>query len=111
MMEILKNSQDLAQLIEQSNEKPVVVFKHSATCPFSARAQEQVANAKHDLEIGAIVVQYAPDLKVEIAEKLDVEHQSPQAIIVYKGKATDYYWREKIKKDTLVERVKELAEG
>lgn len=111
MMKVIKTSEELTQFIEQSNEKPVVIFKHSATCPFSAQAQEQVANAKHDLEIAAIVVQYASDLKTEIAEKLEVEHKSPQAIIVHNGKATDSYWRAEIQEEILKERVKELMEG
>lgn len=109
MMQILKTSAELDEFIADSHDSPVVIFKHSATCPFSARAQEQVANAKHDLKIGAIVVQYAPDLKTEIAEKLDTEHQSPQAIIVHKGKAVEHYWREAIKKSTLEEKIRELS--
>ena len=107
-MQVLKTSEDLDQLLQESHEMPVVIFKHSATCPFSARAQEQVANAKHDVKIGCIVVQYAPDLKQEIADRLGVEHQSPQAIVVSGGQAVSHYWRGEIQEDTLVDEVNEL---
>ena len=108
MMKVLKSSADLDAFIEESHEMPVVIFKHSATCPFSARAQEQVANAKHDIKIACMVVQYDPELRDEIAEKLEVEHKSPQAIVVSKGKAVSDYWRSDIQEDTLVDEVREL---
>lgn len=111
MMNVIKTSAELADLLEKSHSEPVVIFKHSATCPFSARAQEQVSDAKHDLTIGAIVVQYAPDLKEEIAEKLGVEHQSPQAITVFEGKAVSSYWREEIQKETLMQEATALQKN
>jgi bacillithiol system protein YtxJ len=86
-----------------------VIFKHSTSCPFSARAQEQVANAKHDIEVYGLVVQYAKELSEAVAKKLDVEHASPQAIVVYKGEAKDKYWRSEIQEETLKERVGALS--
>jgi len=103
MFDILHNSADLDAAIAKSHEHPVVLFKHSATCPFSAKAQEQVANAKHDLDIYGIVVQYAPELKAEIAEKTGVEHQSPQAIVLKNGKPTWTGFRNEIKQVTLMQ--------
>lgn len=97
MMEIMKSPAELETALEASQEKPIVIFKHSASCPFSAMAQFEVANAKHDLDIYGLVVQYVPDLSKEVAEKLAVEHQSPQAIIVFKGEAKGHFWRSEIK--------------
>ncbi|OAV44114.1 monothiol bacilliredoxin BrxC family protein [Lewinella sp. 4G2] len=111
MFHIMKTSEDLQAALDASQEKPIVIFKHSATCPFSAAAQIEVAHAKHDLDVYGIVLQYTPDLKMEIAEKLDVEHQSPQAITVYKGKAVNHYWRGDIQERTLKNEVKELTEA
>lgn len=108
MFHIMHTSEDLDQAIAASEEKPVVFFKHSATCPFSAAAQLEVAHAEHDhdLNVYGIVVQYAPDLKAEMADRLSVEHQSPQAIVVYKGEATASYWRSEIKRMQLTKDVK-----
>ena len=108
MFTTMHTSQDLDAALAASHEKPIVLFKHSATCPFSAAAQVEVANAKHDIDIYGIVLQYTPDLKTEIAEKLDVEHRSPQTIVVYKGKAVSHQWRDEIKEDTLKQEVKDL---
>ena len=109
MFHIMHTSEDLEQALAASQEKPVVFFKHSATCPFSAAAQIEVAHAKHDLDIYGIVVQYCPELKQEIADKLGVEHQSPQAIVVHKGKAQGTYWRSEIKEMQLKKDVKALG--
>lgn len=109
MFHILHTSEDLDKAIAASQEKPVVFFKHSATCPFSAAAQIEVAHAKHDLDVYGIVVQYTPDLKQEMADRLDVEHQSPQAIVVHKGKAVETYWRSAIKEMQLKKDVKGLG--
>lgn len=105
MFDIIHTSEELDAAIAKSYEHPIVIFKHSATCPFSAKAQEQVANSKHDLEIYGIVVQYAPELKAEIAEKTGVEHASPQAIVLKNGKPTWTGFRSEIKQLTLMQEV------
>ena len=111
MFNIMKTSADFAAALAASEERPIVIFKHSATCPFSAAAQVEVAHAKHDVDIYGIVLQYTEDLKHEIADKLGVEHQSPQTIIVHKGKAISHQWRSEIQERKLKQAVKELQEA
>jgi len=111
MFHTMTTSQDFADALEASQARPIVIFKHSNSCPFSARAQVQISNAKHDLEIYGIVVQYAKELSQEIAERLDIEHKSPQAIVVFKGKAVSDYWRSDIQEDDLKREVNELREA
>lgn len=108
MFHILHTIEDLDTAIQASHEKPVVFFKHSATCPFSAAAQMEVAHAKHDLDVYGTVVQYTPEIKEAITERLGVEHASPQAIVVYKGKAESHYYRSEIKEMALKKAVKAL---
>ncbi|PPK85578.1 bacillithiol system protein YtxJ [Neolewinella xylanilytica] len=109
MFHTLNSPADLDDAIQASHDQPIVIFKHSNNCPFSARAQEQVVNAKHDLEIYGLVVQYKKDVSDAVAEKLNVEHASPQAIIVHQGAAVAHYWRSEIKEDRLKEEVNRLA--
>ena len=104
----MHTSEDFDAALAASYEKPIVIFKHSATCPFSAAAQVQVANAKHDIDIYGIVLQYTADLKTEIAEKLNVEHQSPQTIVVYRGQAVSHQWRDEIQERKLKQEVEDL---
>jgi bacillithiol system protein YtxJ len=108
MFNVMYTSQDFEAALAASHEKPIVIFKHSATCPFSAAAQVEVANAKHDIDIYGIVLQYTEGLKTEIAEKLNVEHQSPQTIVVHKGQAVSHQWRDEIQKDRLIQEVANL---
>lgn len=110
MFNIMYTSQDFDAALEASDKKPIVIFKHSATCPFSAAAQVEVAHAKHDIDIYGIVLQYTSDLKTEIAEKLNVEHKSPQTIIVHKGRAVSHQWRDEIRRDRLTQEVSDLSE-
>lgn len=108
MFHTMNTPPDLDAALAASHEQPIVIFKHSNNCPFSARAQEQVANAKHDLEVYGLVVQYTKELSAAIAERLGVEHASPQAIVVHEGEAAAHYWRSEIQEDTLKEKVASL---
>lgn len=102
MMTVLHAAADLDAALAKSHEHPVVLFKHSATCPFSARAQEQVANAKHDADIYCVVVQYDKPMSAAIAERTGVAHASPQAIVVDKGEAVWHGHRDDIQREVLV---------
>ncbi len=80
----LDTTEQLEQLISDSSEKPVVIFKHSTTCPISAGVYQEVSGA--DADINLIVVQNARDVSKAIAEKTGVRHESPQAIVLKNGK-------------------------
>lgn len=70
-------------LNERSRERPMVIFKHSLTCPISSAAYEQMT--RFDGEVTLIEVQVARQLSNEIEIKLGVRHESPQVIILNKG--------------------------
>jgi len=71
------------ELNERSRERPMVIFKHSLTCPISSAAYEQMT--RFDGEVTLIEVQVARQLSNEIEIKLGVRHESPQVIILNKG--------------------------
>lgn len=79
----------LNEILEISNEKPVVIFKHSTRCSVSRMALRHFEN-EFDLE--GKVTPYFLDLlnhrniSNEIATKFEVEHQSPQLLLISKGK-------------------------
>ncbi|MGB3548607.1 MAG: monothiol bacilliredoxin BrxC family protein [Saprospiraceae bacterium] len=105
----MKTSADLEAALAASEDQPIIIFKESATCPFSAAAQGEVTQLKHDLPVYALVVQYAKELSQEIAEQLEVEHASPQAIVVHRRKAVSHHWRTEISEDNLRKSVAEVA--
>lgn len=106
---ILRIPADVDAALEASHQQPIVIFKHSSSCPFSAAAQLQICRGKHDMEVYGLVVQYTPELSKLVAEKLGVEHATPQAIVVHKGEAKSHYWRSEIKEAKLLLEVESLV--
>ena len=80
----INTTEQLDELFEKSNEKPVVLLKHSTSCPISAGVYRDVSNAEADINL--IVVQKAREISDVIAEKTGIRHESPQAIILRDGK-------------------------
>ncbi len=75
--------QDLEELFKLSDSEPVVLFKHSTTCPISAAAYQQMEQMTD--KVSLIVVQRARDLSREVEKRTGIRHESPQAIILRKG--------------------------
>ena len=77
------DSQVLDQFVRRSHEAPVLLFKHSTTCPISAAAYQEVKQLA--TEIALIVVQQARDVSREVEARTGVRHESPQALILRGG--------------------------
>ena len=80
----------LNEIMDLSNEKAVLIFKHSTRCSISRFAFKQFEN-EFDLE-DKITPYFLDllnhrDISNEIAVRFDVEHQSPQLILIKNGKA------------------------
>ena len=93
---ILKSVDDLTSLTEASQDGPVLLFKHSLTCPISARAQEQF------VQVGgapryALAVQYARDVSDAVAERFSTAHASPQLLVIDKGEVTGELTHEQVR--------------
>ncbi len=73
----------LDDLIKLSSEKPVVLFKHSITCPISTDASNQMSIVDGDVNI--VIVQTSREISNTIAERTNIQHQSPQVIILKDG--------------------------
>ena len=79
----------LDEIVLSSNEKPVVIFKHSTRCSVSRMALKQF-ETEFDLEdqVDAYfldLIEYR-DISNEIASRFNVYHQSPQLLLIKKGK-------------------------
>ncbi|TDP61058.1 bacillithiol system redox-active protein YtxJ [Flavobacterium dankookense] len=80
----------LNEIVEVSNEKLVLIFKHSTRCSISRYALKQFEN---EFAFGDKIVTYFLDLiefrdiSNEIAQRFGVIHQSPQIILIKEGKA------------------------
>ncbi|MGI9035760.1 MAG: bacillithiol system redox-active protein YtxJ [Pyrinomonadaceae bacterium] len=80
----LDTIEQLDEVFTKSDEKPVLLFKHSLTCPISADIYQEIKNV--DGTVNLVVVQTARDVASEIASKTGIRHESPQAIILKNGK-------------------------
>jgi bacillithiol system protein YtxJ len=88
----LTTAEDLDGTLELSNEKPVMILKHSTRCPVSfAARQEFETYAESAVERGIacclVLVVENRALSQEIAARLGVRHQSPQVIFLKNGEA------------------------
>ncbi len=88
------NLNDLGQLNEVqeiSNQKPVLIFKHSTTCSVSRMA---LKNFEREFDLHDKVDTYFLDLlnhrdiSNEIASRFQVIHQSPQLLLIKEGNCT-----------------------
>ena len=89
----ITTTQDVLNIIENSVEKPQIIFKDSVTCGISAYAKERLVSG-NDLLIAKADFNYLDLLSYRsvsnfIADELNVIHQSPQ-IIVLKNKEVVY---------------------
>lgn len=86
---------DIAQLDEiakASTDKPILIFKHSTRCSISATALDRIERAWKSDEVQSLEPYYLDliqfrNISGAIAEKFNVEHQSPQVLIIKNGKA------------------------
>ena len=86
----LRTIEDLSRALEQSSEMPVLLFKHSLTCPISARAFNEfrsfLEQADARVSYNLITVQTARSVSNEVVARLKIGHESPQAILVRDGR-------------------------
>lgn len=86
----LHSIEELDGALAESTTRPVLFFKHSLSCSISTRAFSELRsylnNADPRISYKLITVQTARAVSDEVASRLQVEHQSPQAILVRSGR-------------------------
>lgn len=84
----------LAEIKRLSNDTPILIFKHSTRCGISRMALKNFENS-FDIESDKLRLYYLDllqyrDISNEIISVFNVEHQSPQTIVIYKEKVIYY---------------------
>jgi len=87
----LTELKQLESIVEESEEKPVVIFKHSTRCSISRMALKNFER-EYNLEESEATPYYLDllqhrDISNEIAQKFQVIHQSPQLLLIKNGKS------------------------
>lgn len=89
-----------------SFEQPVLIYKHSATCPTSAWAARNVRSwcEEHtEKPVYQVTVQSARPISNQIANDLGLRHETPQAIVVYQGQAVAHRNHSRVTPDELTD--------
>ena len=81
----------LNEIINASSQKPVVIFKHSTRCSVSRMALKQFENeydlSENEAEAYFLDLLNHRDISNEIASRFNVQHQSPQILLIKNGKS------------------------
>lgn len=83
----LDSEKKLDQLIKESYEQPVVILKHSTTCPISSIAKMRL---DQDFEYKEAKMYYLDllayrSISNKIAEVFMINHESPQVLVIKDG--------------------------
>lgn len=81
----------LDEIVDESAEKPVVIFKHSTRCSISRMALKNFEK-EYNLDESEVAPYFLDllqhrDISNEIAQKFQVIHQSPQLLLIKNGKS------------------------
>lgn len=80
---------NFSSLLKASQERPVFVFKHSTRCPISAsrwRILQEYADHESRADFWKVLVVEDRPVSMHVADQTGVGHQSPQAILLYRGR-------------------------
>ncbi|NEM96521.1 bacillithiol system redox-active protein YtxJ [Pontibacter burrus] len=89
----LNNTEQLDLVLEESKHTPVVIFKHSTRCSISSTAKSRLERQWDGKGLDHVkpyyldLIAYRP-VSNEVADVLDVQHESPQLLLVQDGVCT-----------------------
>lgn len=84
----LRSIEELEQIILLSQQKPLVIFKHSTRCNISSVAKNRLEKSSVPNEIPFYYLDLISFRKVSntIAERFGIMHESPQILLIKNGK-------------------------
>lgn len=106
----LTESNQLEEIEKESENKLVVIFKHSTRCGISRMVLRTFEN-EYDLEKDSDVEMYFLDLIAnrdisnKVADRFGVRHESPQMILLRNGKVVHYASHQSIQMQDVKERI------
>jgi bacillithiol system protein YtxJ len=86
----LTSEAQLSDISTRSLDKPQVIFKHSTRCSVSSMALSRLERSESSDAIDFYyldLIKYRP-ISAQIAEQFNVEHESPQILLIKNGVCT-----------------------
>jgi len=82
----LSGMDDLDRALAATDERPLLLFKHSFTCGVSAEALDELISHLNDRQLEAsyamVTVQTHREVSNAVAKQLGIRHESPQALLI-----------------------------
>jgi bacillithiol system protein YtxJ len=82
----INNLEELEGLLDEARGSLLWLFKHSLVCPLSTEGRREferfVAETEVEALFAVIEVQNARDVSNEVARRVGVRHETPQAILM-----------------------------
>ena len=105
----LESEAQLTEFIALSKRKPIAIFKHSTRCSLSSMVKSRLERAwdinGNDIEIYYLdLIQYR-DVSNKIASIFNIEHQSPQLIVLDQGEVLYHASHGEVDAGVLKERI------
>lgn len=106
----LQSNEEWKQAMEKSVKNPVILFKHSSTCPISANAYSELntfsESAKETIDYYFVVVSENRDISNQIAEETKIKHESPQIFLISNKEVIWHTSHSNITKESILEALK-----
>lgn len=88
----LERPEQLKEIITESADNNILIFKHSTRCNISRSTLDRLERNWKDAEVPNVKPYFLDllsyrEISNTIAEQFQVEHQSPQVLIIRHGKA------------------------
>lgn len=101
---MFKDIQSVDEIINASRDHRVLIYKHSTACPISWRSQRELESYLENnpgSDAYMVVVQQQRKISNEIEEKLGIEHQTPQLLVLDDGEVVNHWSHHEITQETI----------
>ena len=98
---------EFTELLSHSQRRPIVIFKHSTTCPISAAAYFEMEQFEGDVAL--VEVQNSRELSREIERLSGIRHESPQVLIFKKGQVVWNASHRQVKAQAVAEAISSIG--
>ena len=89
-MNLTKETSHFSEILENSESNPVIIFKHSNNCGASSDTSEMINKGleqeKIKYPVYIVTVQNMPVLSKKIEDYFNIKHETPQVILLNKGR-------------------------
>jgi len=88
----LRELSQIEKIVEESAEQNILIFKHSTSCSTSRMTLDRMERNWNEDEMAKLKPYYLDllsfrEISNAIAQRFNVEHESPQVLIIKKGKS------------------------